>query len=131
MLLAHRDAARVLLDTPPVGPHRLGLIERSLSVLREAGFPDDAVTEGSAAFNAYVTGAVLDETRGRPGQGSDGPSEEDIERFTEWWRSLPADRYPTLVALGERLLNADLDRRFAVGLGALLDGLERRRPAGR
>ena len=122
VLLAHRDAARVLLATPPVGPNRLRVIERTLSALRGAGLPDHVVVDGSVAFNVYVTGFVLDETRGRAGEDL---SEAEVAQFTRWWRSLPAERYPTLAALAEQMLDGDLDRRFAFGLRALLDGLER------
>src|SRR5499427_8577593 len=42
-LLAHRDAARVLANTPPVGPRRLAHIEAVLRTLRDAGLtPRDA-----------------------------------------------------------------------------------------
>ena len=132
VLLAHRDAARVLLATPPVGPNRLRLIERTLSALRSAGFPDDVVADAAVAFNVYVTGFVLDETRGRAGGAGEDLSEAEAAQFARWWRSLPAARYPTLAALAERMLGGDADRRYAFGLGALLDGLERhlrRRPA--
>ena len=37
VLLAHRDAALVLANTPPVGPNRLGLAERMLTVLVQIG----------------------------------------------------------------------------------------------
>jgi AcrR family transcriptional regulator len=126
VLLAHRDAAQVLLAAPPVGPRRLELIERTLRALRDAGFDDAAVADGGTAFNVYVTGFVLDETRGHPGHPGEDLSAAAAEQFTQWWRALPAEHYPTLAALGERLLDGDLERRFAFGFEALLDGLERR-----
>src|SRR5262245_22734373 len=39
-LLAHRDAARVLANTPPVGPRRLRHIESVLETLRMSGLDD-------------------------------------------------------------------------------------------
>jgi len=122
VLLAHRDAPRVLLATPPVGPNRLRLIERTLSALRRGGFSDDVVVDGAVAFNVFVTGFVLDETRGQTGEDL---SQAEAAQFARWWRSLPAERYPTLAPLAERMLGGDRDRRFALGLGAVLDGLER------
>src|SRR6516162_6212897 len=38
VLLRHRDAARILLTTQPLGPDRLQLIEHVLAVLLSAGF---------------------------------------------------------------------------------------------
>src|SRR6266516_4402133 len=93
VLLAHRDAARVLQATPPVGPNRLLLVERTLGILRAAGFDDALVADAGTVFNVYVLGFVLDETQARP---------------------------------SDLLLDAGADRRFALGLAALLDGFARR-----
>ena len=122
VLLAHRDAARVLQVTPPVGPNRLRLVERTLAILRAAGFADALVADAATVFNVYVLGFVLDETQARP---SDLP-EAAVAQFERWFRSLPAERYPTIASLSELLLDADTDRRFALGLAALLDGFARR-----
>ena len=122
VLLAHRDAARVLQATPPVGPDRLRLVERTLAILRGAGFDDTLVADAATVFNVYVLGFVLDETQARP---SDLP-EAAVAQFERWFRSLPAERYPTIASLSDRLLDADADRRFALGLAALLDGFARR-----
>ena len=122
VLLAHRDAARVLQATPPVGPNRLRLVERTLAILRAAGFDDVLVADAAMLFNVYVLGFVLDETQARP---SDLP-EAAVAQFERWFRSLPAERYPTIALLSDLLLDADTDRRFALGLAALLDGLARR-----
>src|ERR671937_1783890 len=65
VLLAHRDAARVLQATPPVGPNRLRLVERTLAILRVAGFDDALVADAATVFNIYVLGFVLDETQSR------------------------------------------------------------------
>jgi hypothetical protein len=54
----------------------------------------------------------------------------------EFFRSLPPDRFPTLVALGKHVWLDNRDERFTAGLDVLVDGLEqarrspRRRPLG-
>src|SRR6266498_2221317 len=53
------------------------------------------------------------------------------KRLHEFFRSLPADRFPTLVALGEHVWLDNRDERFAAGLEVLADGLQRARPAPR
>jgi hypothetical protein len=45
----------------------------------------------------------------------------------EFFRSLPTDRFPTLIALGEHVWRDNHDERFTAGLTALIDGLERAR----
>jgi hypothetical protein len=52
----------------------------------------------------------------------------------QFFRSLPPDRFPTLVALGEHVWVDNRDQRFTAGLRVLVDGLEharstRQRPA--
>jgi hypothetical protein len=41
----------------------------------------------------------------------------------QWFASLPADEYPTLVALGADLTGTDPEERFRFGLDVLLTGL--------
>jgi AcrR family transcriptional regulator len=122
VLMAHRDGARVLAATPPAGPNRLRLIEQVLHTLTSAGLTPAKVVDASFVFNSYVVGFVLDETLGQP------PDEAVAERVREearhWFKSLPRDQYPTLVALADAIIDTPPDRRFKVGLRALLDGFE-------
>jgi hypothetical protein len=50
-------------------------------------------------------------------------------RLHEFFRSLPADRFPALVALGPHVWVDNRDERFTVGLDVLVDGLQRARRA--
>jgi AcrR family transcriptional regulator len=122
VLLSHRDAARVLAATPPVGPDRLRTIEQALEVLCSAGFPDEAAADAAFIFNSYVVGFALDESLG---WSEGGPPAGDFrEQAKQWYKSLPAARFPRLVALADHLFDPTPDRRFEFGLTALLDGLE-------
>ena len=124
VLMAHRDGARVLAATPPVGPHRLRLIEQVLHALVLAGFSPQRTTDAAFVMNSYVVGFVLDDTLGRP---KDTTSAKRMrEEGRRLFKSLPKERYPTLVSLADELIDAPADRRFALGIGALLDGLELR-----
>jgi hypothetical protein len=59
----------------------------------------------------------------------DAPTRAKLHAFL---RSLPADRFPALVALGEFVWVDNRDQRFTAGLDTLVDGLEaaRRRRGG-
>jgi AcrR family transcriptional regulator len=122
VLLAHRDGARVLAATPPVGAHRLRLIEQLLHALVGAGLSRARVVDAAFVMNSYVVGFVLDETLGYPTDTA------LVKRMREegrrWFKSLPKHQYPTLVALADELVDAPADRRFKLGLRALLDGLQ-------
>ena len=45
----------------------------------------------------------------------------------EFFRSLPPDRFPALVALGEHVWVDNREERFTAGLDVLVDGLEQAR----
>lgn len=124
VLMAHRDGARVLAATPPVGPHRLRLIEQSLHALESAGFSPEKTTDAAFVMNSYVVGFVLDETLGSPRDTA--AAKRMREEGRRWFKSLPKERYPTLVSLADELIDAPADRRFALGIRALLDGFELR-----
>jgi hypothetical protein len=48
-------------------------------------------------------------------------------RLHEFFRSLPTERFPALVALGEHAWVDNRDQRFTAGLQVLVDGLEHAR----
>ena len=120
VLMAHRDGARVLAATPPAGPHRLRLIEQVLRALTTAGFPPATVADAAFVMNSYVVGFVLDETLASPPAGVSAKRLREEGR--RWFKSLPPDQYPTVVALADELVDAPPERRFVLGLQALLDG---------
>ena len=124
VLLSHRDGARVLAATAPIGPHRLQIIERVLNVLVRAGFSAGEVTDAAWVHNSYVVGFVLDETLRSPRHRASIQRSRENER--RWLRSLSKRQYPTLVSLANELVHAPPDRRFEFGLNALLDGFELR-----
>jgi AcrR family transcriptional regulator len=125
VLLHHRDAARILLTTLPLGPDRLQLIERVLAVLRSAGFSPTTVADAANVFNIFVTSFVQDETKALPRTDlTDMPVEQLNEQIRQSFTRLPADRYPALVALADELVDPDMDRQFSFGLNALLSGME-------
>jgi hypothetical protein len=53
---------------------------------------------------------------------SDGEAGQ-IADFGQWFASLPAKRYPTLVALAADLTDTDAETRFRLGLEVLVSGL--------
>ncbi len=109
LLLAHRDAAALLRERPPTGPHRLAHLETTARVLLEAGFSPDDVAGISRLLSAHV----LDSVPVPPTEPAEpGP--------------VPAADYPNLSRVApafDRLSDTDL---FEVGVTVVLDGLEHR-----
>jgi TetR/AcrR family tetracycline transcriptional repressor len=124
ILMAHRDSARILAATPPLGPNRLRAIEQTLAVLSEAGFSAADTADAAHVLNSYVVGLVLDETLGQP--ASAAAARRRWEEGRRLFKSLPKERYPTLVRLADALIDASPERRFLLGVRALLDGIEQR-----
>jgi TetR/AcrR family transcriptional regulator, tetracycline repressor protein len=125
-LMAHRDGARVLAATPPAGPNRLRLIEQLLDALKSAGFASTMVADVAFVMNSYVVGFVLDETLGEPRDAA--LAKRWREEGRRWFKSLPETTYPTLIALADDLIDSPAERRFDLGMRALLDGFELRLP---
>ena len=123
----HPGIAGLLKTRDPLGPHSLALAEAFLAPLHAAGLPD---REAGLAFCL-----VYDYTLGFALSGPTSVNEQRVQdaatrsKLHAFLRSLPADRFPTLVALGEHVWLNNRDERFAAGLDTLLDGLqaERRR----
>jgi len=120
----HPGAAGLLKTRDPLGPHSLAVAEAFLQPLQTAGFPHPKREIGPAFFLIidYITGFALASTR-------TAVTEQRVRdaatraRLHAFFRSLPADRFPALVALGEHIWLDNRDERFTAGLDILIDGL--------
>ncbi|SRR6266550_1472748 len=118
----HPGIAGLLKTRDPLGPHSLALAEAFLAPLHAAGLP--------AAETGLAYALLYDYTLGFALSGPTSTNEQRIRdaatrtRLHAFFRSLPADRFPTLVALGEHVWVDNRDERFTAGLDTLLDGLE-------
>jgi len=124
-LLVHRDAARVLANTPPVGPRRLRHIEAVLKALRASGLNDRDAARAAYHLNNFVNEFAADEARfaayaATPGSGRRKILAEARRQF----KSLPEHEYPTIVALANHLTEDAQDELFQFGIDMCLLGLE-------
>ena len=122
----HPGVAGILKTRDPLGPHSLALAEAFLSPLQAAGFGDREaglafflVTDYTIGFAVSPTRTSVNEQRVR-----DAAIRTQLHEF---FRSLPPDRFPALVALGEHVWLDNRDERFTAGLEVLVDGLEHAR----
>ena len=119
----HPGVAGILKTRDPLGPHSLALAEAFLGPLQAAGFHDrDAglafflLVDYTIGFAVGSTLTSVNEQRVR-----DPATRSQLHQF---FRSLPPDRFPALVALGEHVWLDNRDERFTAGLQVLVDGLE-------
>ncbi|HEV8561030.1 MAG TPA: TetR/AcrR family transcriptional regulator [Actinophytocola sp.] len=124
----HPGIAGLLKTRDPLGPHSLALAEAFLAPLHAAGLPE---RETGLAFSL-----VYDYTLGFALSSPNSVNEQRVQdtetrnKLHAFLRSLPADRFPTLVALGGHVWLNNRDERFAAGLDTLVAGLETAARAG-
>ena len=123
VLEAHPGIAGILKTRDPLGPNSLALAEAFLSPLQTAGFADRQaglvfflLLDYTIGFAVSTPATSVNEQRVR-----DQAIRSQLHQF---FRSLPPDRFPALVALGEHVWVDNRDERFAAGLDVLVVGLE-------
>jgi TetR/AcrR family tetracycline transcriptional repressor len=126
VLEAHPGVAGLLKTRDPLGPHSLALAEAFLSPLQAAGFADRQaglafflLVDYTIGFAVSSPATSINEQRVR-----DAAIRTQLHQF---FRSLPPDRFPALVALGEHVWVDNREERFTAGLDVLVDGLEQAR----
>ncbi len=120
----HPGVAALLKTRDPLGPHSLALAEAFLAPLQTAGFGDREAGLAFFLLVDYTVGFAVSSPRTAANEQRvrDAATRAQLHQF---FRSLPPDRFPALVALGEHVWVDNRDERFAAGLDVLVDGLER------
>jgi TetR/AcrR family tetracycline transcriptional repressor len=122
-LLAHRDAARVLANTPPVGPRRLKHIEAVLRTLRATGLSDRDAARAAYHLNNFVTEFAADEARFAAYARTPASRRKILAEARRQFKSLPPQEYPTLVALADSLTEDAQDALFQFGIDMCVLGI--------
>jgi AcrR family transcriptional regulator len=126
VLEQHPGVAGVLKTRDPLGPHSLALAEALLAPLQAAGFAD---RQAGLAFSLLVDYTIGFAVSGTPTAVNEQRVRDAAIRtqLHQFFRSLPPDRFPALVALGQHVWLDNRDQRFTAGLDILLDGLQHAR----
>jgi TetR/AcrR family tetracycline transcriptional repressor len=126
VLEAHPGVAGILKTRDPLGPHSLALAEAFLGPLQMAGFADREAGLAFFLLVDYTIGFAVSSpaTSVNEQRVRDHAIRSQLHQF---FRSLPPDRFPALVALGEHVWVDNRDERFSAGLQVLVDGLEHAR----
>jgi AcrR family transcriptional regulator len=123
VLRSHNDVVRVSLGRIPAGPNMLRIIEWSLGLMRGAGIPDRIAGYAGDLFGRYLDASVLEMTMAVTPAGTD-TEDEGIDVMSSYYRQLPAEQFPNLIALSGTMFDLDEDTRFELGLDILISGLE-------
>jgi AcrR family transcriptional regulator len=122
----HPGVAGILKTRDPLGPHSLALAEAFLSPLQAAAFADREAGLAFFLLLDYTIGFAVSSpvTSVNEQRVRDPATRAQLHQF---FRSLPLDRFPALVALGEHVWVDNRDERFTAGLQVLVAGLEHAR----
>ncbi len=123
VLSSHRDAALAGLGRIPTSPKSLAAAETLVAILRAGGLSDRAVALGLDQLTLYVSAEAFEE-----GLMEQGMNPADVERYYDevhdFYRRLPADRFPVLASIATDMTGPDGEERFEFGLDVLIAGLE-------
>src|SRR5437764_720727 len=111
------------------GAHSHGLAEALLAPREAAGLRQRETARACSLIYDYTHGfALTDRTTVNEQRVQDTATRHQLHSF---FRSLPADRFPALTALGEHIWTDNRDQRFTASLDTLLGGIQtaRRRSA--
>jgi AcrR family transcriptional regulator len=118
----HSGIAGLLKTRDPISPHSLALAEAFLAPLHAAGLPGRQAAFAYRLIYDYTLGfAISHRTSASEQRVQDAATRRELHAFL---RSLPADRFPVLAALGEHVWSSDRDQRFTVGLQIIISGIQ-------
>ena len=122
----HPGIAGLLKTRDPLGPHSLVLAEAFLASLQQPACPARQTALAFSLIYDYTLGfALSDRTTVNEQRVHDTATRRRLHAF---FRSLPADRFPSLAALGEHVWADNRDQRFTASLDTLLAGIDAARP---
>lgn len=122
----HRDIARISMGRVPFGPTTIRFIEWLFQLLGPAGIPDKVISYVGDVFALYIGAHAFEESLGVVSPTGEEMAPEDVQGMLGGYLgSLPADRFPNVHRMGERLFDNDVDARFEFGVDLLLLGLRR------
>jgi TetR/AcrR family tetracycline transcriptional repressor len=125
-LLAHPAVVPYALQQPGLGPHSLRLGEAIYTVLRPAGFSDQAVVGIVYALVTYILGFVALEI---PRAGTDPQtSDEFVRRMWAFFAALPPGEFPHHLQHAPLLARLSTDDQFQFGIRTFLAGLNAQQP---
>ena len=114
---SHPNVFPLLVLRPPDTMDGVWLVEEFLKTMRQAGFDAATALYAFRTLSAYATGYAMAEIRGfamEPGGDRDGAA------------ALPAQEFPNIAEVGEKLGGVDHDAEFEFGLDLILGGLRER-----
>ncbi len=127
VLLSHPGIARIYGENVKIGPNGLRAIERTMAVLRDAGFSPASATNAFFALFNYTIGyhqiGRVNPLQSVPEGRASGRASRAVATY---FSALPPTEVPTVATLAPYFSGTKGKRRYEFGLDVLLAGLEAR-----
>ncbi|HET6508304.1 MAG TPA: TetR/AcrR family transcriptional regulator [Baekduia sp.] len=107
----------------PTGENAMRLTESMMSLLRAGGVPDQALAYAPDLVSMYITAIAYEQALYQELYADPAHEQREIERLLERFRTLPADRYPTMASVAALMTRGTGDERFGLGLDIIVNGL--------
>lgn len=121
---AHRDLARASFARIPLGENALRGSEWMIGTLRAGGLPEQVIAYACDLLPLYTMAVAYEDSLYMGETISPEELRQFIADMRTYFASLPADRFPNVVALaGPLTAGAEGDERFEFGLEVLVRGL--------
>jgi AcrR family transcriptional regulator len=121
----HPGVAGLTLGRIPVGPNVVRWAEWTLALLRGAGIPDRIAAFAGDLLGLYLGASSYEATLPPMTSPTGEPlsAEESVAMIRGYFASLPADRFPNVLATLDELFGGSAEERFELGLDVILRGL--------
>lgn len=107
----------------PTGDHAMQVTESMMSLLRAGGVPDAALAYAPDLVSMYITAIAYEQALYNELYADPAHEQREIERIGERFRTLPADRFPTMASVMALMTHGTGEERFLLGLDMIVNGL--------
>src|SRR5262245_51383971 len=119
----HPGLAQISMSGLPSGPSNLRLMEVMLTLLRMGGLAEQVCAWAADLLGMFVPASALEEEWFTEAGRTPETMREFADQYGAYLRSLPPDRFPTLVALAGPLTTGGGGDRFDFKLDVIINGL--------
>jgi AcrR family transcriptional regulator len=107
----------------PTGENATRITESMMSLLRAGGVGDQALAYAPDLVSMYVTAIAYEQSLYTELYADPDHERREIERVLAHFRTLPADRFPTMASVAALMTRGTGEERFLLGLDIIINGL--------
>jgi AcrR family transcriptional regulator len=121
--VAHPGLAQISMSGLPTGANNLRVMEVILTLLRMGGLDDQVIAWAADLLGMFVPATALEEEWFAAAGRTPDTMREFADQYATYLRSLPPERFPTLVSLAGPLTTGGDTERFTFKIDVIINGL--------